>query len=140
MAASATDTPTRTPSSSKPSDVAWRSLQIANSPAAMNVRLLLPEEVSFSQTDKYAPEPGSTARSWKNTWHLSVSTVDVAPSAGFLSVFLPYREGAEDQLPKVKRLDGEGAVVYACRGPTGLRTWSASAQIRRRKLFAVAAC
>ncbi len=100
-------------------DEANQMLRITNTPAAMNVRLLLPEEVSFSQTDKYEPEPESTARSWKNTWHLSASTVDAAQSATFLSVFLPFREGAEDELPKVERLTGEGAVGVRLAWPDG---------------------
>jgi hypothetical protein len=93
-------------------DEASQMLRIRNSPAAMNVQLLLPEEVSFSQTDRYEPEPESIARSWKNTWHLSASTVDAARSARFLSVFLPFREGAEDELP---RLSGSReTVLWAC--------------------------
>lgn len=96
-----------------------QTLRITNSPAAMNVQLLLPEEVRFSQTDKYEPEPESTAGSWKNTWHLSASTVDAARSARFLSVFLPFREGAEDELPKVEKLAGEGAVGVRLTWPDG---------------------
>jgi len=101
-------------------DEASRSLRITNSPAAMNVRLLLPREVSFSQTDKYEPEPESTVGSWKNTWHLSASTVDAARSARFLSVFLPFREGTEDKLPEVERLEGEGAVGVRLAWPDGV--------------------
>jgi len=100
-------------------DEASRALRITNSPAAMKVRLLLPEEVRFSQTDKYEPEPESTAGKWKNTWHLSASTIREARSARFLSVFLPFREGGEEKLPQVERLEGEGAVGVRLAWPDG---------------------
>jgi hypothetical protein len=87
-----------------------RLLHLSNAPASMNVHLLLPEEVTFSQTDQYEPQPESTKGRWENTWHLSASTTTAARSAHFLSVFLPFREGKSDSLPEIERVDGQGAV------------------------------
>jgi hypothetical protein len=42
-------------------------LHVENAPAAMDVHLLLPGNVDFSQTDKYDPEPESTKGSSENT-------------------------------------------------------------------------
>ncbi|HIE51291.1 MAG TPA: DUF4962 domain-containing protein [Armatimonadetes bacterium] len=89
-------------------DEARRFLRIERPPAAMNVHLLLPTEVTFSQTDKYDPEPESGR--WENTWHLTASTVRPQTTVQFLSVLLPHRLGREATLPKVELLRGEGAL------------------------------
>jgi hypothetical protein len=85
-------------------------LRVTNAPAAMDVRLLLPDNLSFTQTDKYEPEPESTAGKWANTWHLTASTAAPAPRAQFLAVFLVHREGEQSRVPHVELLRGTGAV------------------------------
>ena len=87
-----------------------RILHVHNAPAAMKVHLLLPEEMTFHQTDKYDPEPESTQGRWQNTWHLTASTTSAARTGRFLAVLLPYREQQGRSLPSVESLRGEGAV------------------------------
>jgi hypothetical protein len=91
-------------------DEAYRILRVENAPAAMNVHLLLPDKVDFTQTDKYDPEPEPTKGRWSNTWHLTASTVTPSRTARFLAVLLPHRRGKENLLPKVEPLQGQGAV------------------------------
>jgi len=85
-------------------------LRITNSSAAMQVHLLLPEGVNFSQTDRYEPEPELQAGDWSNTWHLTAATREPDHQALFLAVLLPYREGKSHTLPQVKLLQGAGVV------------------------------
>jgi hypothetical protein len=91
-------------------DDATRMLRIENDPAVMNVHLVLPEKVDFTQTDRYEPEPETVAGRWENTWHLSAGTTAPAEQAVFLAVLLPHRKGHEDRLPKVDFVPGNGAV------------------------------
>jgi len=100
-------------------DETTRVLRIENSPAAMNVHLLLPDKVDFTQTDKYDPEPESTKGRWSNTWHLTASTVAPARSTRFLAVLMPHRLGKEDALPEVELLSGQGAVGVRLTSPDG---------------------
>jgi hypothetical protein len=87
-----------------------RVLRVENDPAAMNVHLLLPNEVDFSQTDKYEPEPEPIARQWENTWHLTAGTTAPARGKHFLAVMLVHRLGQESTLPAVELVHGTGAV------------------------------
>jgi len=100
-------------------DETTRVLRIENSPAAMNVHLLLPDKVDFTQTDKYEPEPESTKGRWLNTWHLTASTAAPARSTRFLAVLMPHRQGKEDTLPKVELLPGQGAAGVRLTSPDG---------------------
>ncbi|MBC8874114.1 MAG: DUF4962 domain-containing protein [Planctomycetes bacterium] len=102
-------------------DETSRTLRVENAPAAMDVHLLLPDKVDFTQTDKYEPEPESTKGRWSNTWHLTASTAAPAQSAHFLAVLLPHRQGKEDTLPKVELLSGQGAVGVRLTSPDGAR-------------------
>ena len=88
-----------------------RILHVDNPPAAMDVHLLLPEEVTFHQTDRYDPEPESTQGRWQNTWHLTASTKSPDRTGQFLAVLLPYRKQQGQSLPSVESLLGRG-----CRG------------------------
>jgi hypothetical protein len=98
-----------------------RVLRIENAPAAMDVHLLLPDRVNFTQTDKYDPEPESTKGRWENTWHLTASTPAPARSAHFLAVLLPHRLGQEKTLPKVELVQGTGAVGVRLTARNGTR-------------------
>jgi hypothetical protein len=86
-----------------------RVLRVTNAPAAMDVHLLAPDKLSFAQTDKYEPEPESTAGKWENTWHLTASTLAPAPRAQFLAVFLVHRDGERSTFRNVELLRGTGA-------------------------------
>jgi hypothetical protein len=97
-----------------------QTLHINNHPAAMRVHLLLPQQLDFSQTNQYDPEPESTKGRWVNTWHLTASTVRAARTTRFLSVFLPHRRGQEDALPRVEMLEGSGAVGVKLTSSQGL--------------------
>ena len=85
-------------------------LRVDNAPAAMQVHLLQPNKLEFTQTDQYDPKPESTKGGGANTWHLTASTVVPARSTRFLAVLLPFRTGTDDRLPKVELLEGRGAV------------------------------
>ncbi len=87
-----------------------RVLRVENDPAAMNVHLLLPDDVEFTQTDRYQPEPEPIARQWENTWHLTASTTAPARGKQFLAVMLVHRRGQESTLPTVELVPGTGAV------------------------------
>ena len=94
-------------------------LHIENTPAAMDVHLLLPRGVSFTQTDRYVPEPEPTKGKWSNTWHLTAGTTNPERSAQFLAVLLPHRVGQDTKLPKVEVLQGSGAVGVRLTGRDG---------------------
>ena len=96
-----------------------RVLRVVNTPAAMNVHLLLPERVDITQTDKYEPEPEPIAKRWENTWHLTASTAVPAQSTQFLAVLLVHRQGQESTLPKVELVRGTGAVGVRLTAPDG---------------------
>ena len=49
----------------------------------------------------------------------SVECKDKARTAQFLSVFLPFREGNDETLPEIKRLEGQGAVGVRLAWPDG---------------------
>jgi len=96
-----------------------RMLRVENAPAAMNVHLLAPTGLEFRQTDRYEPEPESTAGKWENTWHLSAGTRAPARTGQFLAVLLVHRKGQEASLPSVERVDGTGAVGVRLKAPDG---------------------
>ena len=92
-------------------------LRIRRGVAAMDVHVLRPEKVKFSQTDRYDPEP--ERGEWVNTWHLTAETHRRAAVGRFLTVFLPHRKGAKTSLPKVKLLSGSGAIGTLLTFPDG---------------------
>ncbi len=85
-------------------------LRVENAPAAMDVHLLLPAEIEFSQTDQYDPPPELPADQWRNTWHLTASTTRPQTSQQFLSVMLVHRTDESPELPTVQLVDGTGAM------------------------------
>ncbi|MBI4604807.1 MAG: DUF4962 domain-containing protein [Planctomycetes bacterium] len=90
-------------------DERGRAIRIERAPAAMDVRLLLPEEVAFAQTDRYDPAPEDAKGAWIDTWHLAASTVRPEARGRFLAVLLPHKLGGEAALPRVELLQGRGA-------------------------------
>ena len=99
-----------------------RVLKVRRDPAAMNVHVLLPERVKFTQTDTYDPEPEGHEHkrgTYVNTWHLQASTAEPGRGARFLTVLLVHRRGREQELPKVRLLAGKGAVGVLLTHPDG---------------------
>ena len=94
-----------------------RRLRIERSPAALSVHLLMPTELTLTQTDRYDPPPETSSP--KSTWHLTASTKRPEKSARFLTVLLPHRMGKESSLPTVESLTGTGAVGVRLRFPNG---------------------
>ncbi|MBL7219879.1 MAG: heparinase II/III family protein, partial [Phycisphaerae bacterium] len=101
---------------SKPSTFQWllhahdqigvegRVLRVRRDPAAMDVHMLLPQQSTVSQHDKYTPEPEShkhKRRNYEKTWHLSVSTKRPELSERFLNVLVVRRKGDEHPVSKV---------------------------------------
>ena len=87
-----------------------RRLRIERAPAALDAWMLLPEKVTFQQTDRYVPEPEDIAGRWQNTWHLTASTSVPARRATFLVVLAVHRLGDEGRIGRVELSPGEGAV------------------------------
>jgi len=99
-----------------------RVLRVRREPAAMDVHLLLPENIELSQTDRYDPAPEARAgRRYANTWHLTAATTRPASDARFLSVFVVRRIDSPAKVPAVRRAeDGQGAGVTLT-WPDGVR-------------------
>jgi hypothetical protein len=85
----------------------------------MDVHLLLPESVEFTQTDRYDPEPESTAGQWQNTWHLTASTTQPAASQHFLAVMLVHRSDEPSDLPTIELVEGTGSLGVRLTAPDG---------------------
>jgi hypothetical protein len=100
-------------------DQAARVLRVENRPAAMDVHLLLPESVEFTQTDRYDPEPESTAGQWQNTWHLTASTTQPAASQHFLAVMLVHRSDEYSDRPTIELVEGTGSLGVRLTAPNG---------------------
>ncbi|MBI5818407.1 MAG: DUF4962 domain-containing protein [Verrucomicrobia bacterium] len=92
-------------------DESQQLLTIRHEPAAMEVRLLLPAGLAFSQNDKYEPEPERVKRGeLKNTWHLTAATTTPSATGRFLSVLTPHRVGSDSPVTKMELVQGDGAV------------------------------
>lgn len=101
-------------------DESQQLLTIRREPAAMEVRLLLPAGLAFSQTDKYEPEPERVKRGdIKNTWHLTATTTAPSATGRFLSVLTPHRTGSDSPVTKTELVQGDGAVGVRLRFADG---------------------
>lgn len=120
-------------------DESKQTLSIRREPAAMEVKLLLPTALSFSQNDRYEPEPERVKKGEiKNTWHLTASTIEPRTAVQFLTVFLPYCSGAEATLPKVQlSRDGDtpAVILQSADGSTDVVTFSTTADGKRVRHF-----
>jgi hypothetical protein len=95
-------------------------LTIRHEPAAMEVRLLLPVGLAFSQTDKYEPEPERVKRGEvRNTWHLTAATTSPNATGRFLTVLTPHRAGSDSPVAKTELVQGDGAVGVRLRFADG---------------------
>ncbi|NQT87846.1 hypothetical protein HQ560_13855, partial [bacterium] len=86
-------------------DEGKRSVLVQRGKARLDARVLLPESLTFGQTDKFDPPPEDGK---PNQWHLTASTRAKATEARFLTVLRPYRAGKGDALPELRRLEGAG--------------------------------
>ncbi|MCX6908481.1 MAG: hypothetical protein NTY01_10610, partial [Verrucomicrobia bacterium] len=95
-------------------------LTIRHEPATMEVRLLLPAGLAFSQNDKYEPEPERVKRGEiNNTWHLTAATTTPSATGRFLSVLTPHRIGSDSPVTKTELVQGDGAVGVRLRTADG---------------------
>lgn len=95
-------------------------LTIRHEPAMMEIRLLLPAGLAFSQNDKYEPEPERVKRGEiNNTWHLTAATTTPSATGRFLSVLTPHRIGSESPVTKIELVQGDGAVGVRLRFADG---------------------
>ena len=95
-------------------------LTIRREPAAMEVRLLLPAGLQFSQTDRYEPEPERVKRGEiHNTWHLTAGTAEPSTTGRFLSVLTPHRAGGESPVTETELTQGEGTLGVRLRAADG---------------------
>ncbi|MGQ0550356.1 MAG: heparinase II/III domain-containing protein, partial [Armatimonadota bacterium] len=86
--------------------------------AGMIARYLEPGDLAFMQTDRFAvpPEDGRP-----NQWHVVASMRTQRPAAAFLVVLMPHRAGETADLPRVSRVEGEGALGVSLIWPDGRR-------------------
>ncbi len=86
--------------------------------AAMVARFLEPVDPAFTQTDRFTvpPEDGRP-----NQWHLTASLPAPRATANFLVVLMPHRAGETSGLPRVTKVEGEGAVGVSLIWPDGRR-------------------
>lgn len=100
-------------------DSGSRTVRVRREPAALEARLLLPATLSFSQTDRYDPEPEKIKGEVPATWHLTASTESPAAAAQFLTVLLPHRSGKAASLPTTALLRANGALGVRLTHPDG---------------------
>jgi hypothetical protein len=92
-----------------------RTAHVRGERAEARVSFLLPERLSFSQTDQFsvAPEAWSPRRKgekYPNQWHLTASTTEPETQARFLTVVQVCRSGQAESLP-VAEVATEGDTV-----------------------------
>ncbi len=110
-----------------------RRILVRNDPAAMEVILLEPGELTFTQTNRYMPEPELPPGSWENTWHLQAETVPRSSTGRFLAVLLVHRVGEEQNMPQVSPLiatGGSGAILRYPSGKTDLVLFRTGPEVR----------
>lgn len=90
-------------------------VNIKRAAARLKVQFLTPQNLKFSQDDKFTAPP--EGENMPNQWHLTAQTSAPASNARFVTVLMPYREGQEAQLPQVRLIDKEGWVVVELTGP-----------------------
>ncbi len=93
-------------------------IRVREGKAGMVVRFLDPGGLAFTQTDRFTvpPEDGRP-----NQWHLTASTRSAHAATVFLTVLMPHRAGEAGGLPRVARVEGEGALGVVLSWPDGRR-------------------
>ncbi|MBM3890044.1 MAG: hypothetical protein FJ388_13085 [Verrucomicrobia bacterium] len=84
------------------------SVTIQRGAARLRVQLLAPAKLRLEQTGKFpvAPNEAVKGKNYPDQWHLTAHADEPAAQRQFLTVLLPFREGAEASLPAVRLLDG----------------------------------
>lgn len=93
---------------------ATETVNIKRGAAGVKVQFLTPSHLTFSQTDQFTVDP--EGENMPNQWHFTAETASPASTMHFVTVLMPYREGHEDQVPKVKLIDKPGWIVVEITG------------------------
>ncbi len=86
-----------------------KSVTIRRGAAGLFVQFLTPEQLKFSQTDEFTVPPESD--NMPNQWHLNAQTTVADTVAKFITVLMPFRQGLEQNLPRIRFIDKAGWVI-----------------------------
>ncbi len=77
-------------------DNATRRALVRQGKSMMDVRMLAPKTVRWSQTDEFDPPPEDRGdkRQWSKQWHAMAATVEKTPATQFLTVLWPWKDKA----------------------------------------------
>jgi uncharacterized protein DUF4962/heparinase II/III-like protein len=70
-------------------------IRLAVGDVGCKIRMALPRDLSFSQTDQYDPNPRERVK--LREWHLTASAKEKAKSIEFVTLIWPHRKGQEPQ-------------------------------------------
>jgi len=94
-------------------DTASQTVSIHRGAARLDVRFLVPEGLTFAQSDQFTVAP--EAPNMPNQWHLAASTSEASTRQRFLTVLLPHREGQAPAEVKLRQVPG--CLVAEIEGP-----------------------
>ena len=86
-----------------------KTIIIRRGEAGLLVQFLTPESLRFYQSDKFTAPP--EAENMPDQWHLNAQTVAPDSVARFVTVLMPFRNGFEEKLPRLKYIDKSGWVI-----------------------------
>lgn len=77
-------------------DNATRRVLVRQGKSMMDVRMLTPQKIRWSQTNKFDPPPEDRGdkRKWAKQWHATASTTEKMPATQFLTVLWPWKDKA----------------------------------------------
>ena len=87
-------------------DEKTKTATITSGDARLDARLLVPEKLTFSQTDEFPVAPYRPNS--PNQWHLTVSTVDKSAAPRFLAVLRAHRAGQSDESFRLRKVNVQG--------------------------------
>jgi hypothetical protein len=105
-------------------DIDGQTLTTVNNPGVLRVRLLAPENLDITQTDRYVPEPEvSPGRepNYPNTHHLTASTREPVRRIRFVCAFDVYRHDEQANLESAAMQERDDAVSIALTYSDGRR-------------------
>ncbi|MCD6361782.1 MAG: heparinase II/III family protein [Armatimonadetes bacterium] len=85
-----------------------RRVTITRGESACRVSYLMPEGLTFSQTDQFTADPGP---GYDKQWHLTASLDEKAAGRRSLIVIEPFRQARGERPLSVRRVEGEGCVA-----------------------------